>query len=372
MMFSLERIFSVVIKEIRELIRDRISLITVIAVPFSMMLVFGYGLKLEIKHVPIGVLDYDNSYLSREVVSKLTSNGEYFYVKRYFTSPEHLDRALTFGEIRAGIVFPFNFEKDFKKGYAGFQLLVDGTFPYRAEVIKSYVDAVVAKENLAVAEKKGQSFPVDLKPRYWFNESLNQDYVVAVGTLAVVLAIAPAVFSALLIVKEKESGSIYNIYVSSIRKTEYLLGKLLSGFIVSSFNFVILLFVLLFLFQVPLKGSFLFLVLSSSIFVLVSTAFGLFLSIFFSSQAAAFIGTVVLTVVPSILYTGYMTPVSSMGKEASMVAHLIPTFYYMRLLKAIFFKAAPFSLLLPDIMVLVLFFFFLFGLNCMLFKKRER
>ena len=371
-MFRLRRVFSIVKKELKELLRDKVSLITVLAVPLSMMLVFGYGLKLEIKHVPIGVLDYDKSFLSREILSKLTSNGEYFTVKRYFSSVKKLDRALTFGDVRGALIFPFNFEKDFKKGHAKFQLLVDGTFPYRAEVIKSYVNAIVSLENLQIAKEKGFSIPVLIKPRYWFNESLNQDYVVAVGTLAVVLAIAPAVFSALLIVKEKEFGSIYNVYVSPVKKLEYLLGKLLSGILVSSFNFSILLFILLFLFKVPLKGSFLLLLVSSLLFIAVSTAFGLLLSVFFNSQAAAFIGTVILTVVPSILYTGYLTPVSSMGKGALVTAHLIPTFYYMRTLKSIFFKASPLKFLLPDILALTGFFFLLFGLNYLFFKKRER
>ncbi len=371
-MFRLKRVFSIVKKEIKELLRDKISLLTVLAVPLSMMLVFGYGLKLEIKHVPIGVLDYDKSYLSKEILSKLTSNGEYFYVKRYFSSEKELDRALTFGEVRGALLFPFSFEKDFKKGHGRFQLLIDGTFPYRAEVIKSYVNAVVSLENLNLIEKKGLKLPVSVKPRYWFNESLNQDYVVAVGTLAVVLSIAPAVFSALLIVKEKESGSIYNVYVSSIGKLEYLAGKLISGFIVSTFNLSILLSILLFLFKVPLKGSFLLLLISSLLFILVSTAFGLLLSVFFTSQAAAFIGTVILTVVPSILYTGYLTPVSSMGKGALLTAHLIPTFYYMRLLKDIYFKASPVKYLIPDLLTLLTFFLFLFSLNYLFFKKRER
>ena len=371
-MVSFRRIFSVVRKELRELLRDRISLITVLIVPLSMMLVFGYGLKLEIKHVPVGVLDFDKSYLSREIVSKLTSNGEYFLVRSYFSSIEEADRAISSGKVRGVLVFPFNFERDFKEGDGRFQFLIDGTFPYRAEVIKSYVNGLVSRENLLLAEERGLALPVEVKTRYWFNESLNQDYVVAVGTLAVVLAIAPAVFSALLIVKEKESGSIYNVYVSSIGKFEYLSGKLLSGFTVSLFNLFILLGMLVFLFKVPVKGSFILLIFVSVLFILVSTAFGLLISAFFNSQAAAFIGTVVLTVVPSILYTGYMTPVSSMDKGALFTAHLIPTFYYMRLLKSIVFKAAPLSFLIPDILTLTGFFLLLFSLNHLLFKKRER
>lgn len=367
-----ERVFSIVKKETKEFLKDKIGLITTIFVPVSMMLIFGFGLKLDVKKVPIGVLDFDKSYLSREIINKISSNGEYFRLKRYFSSYKGVDEALKNSEVRAVVVFPFKFEENFKKGRGTFQTLIDGMFPYRAETIKSYIEAVVLKENLSYLKKKGLNSPVEIKPRYWFNESLNQDYLVAVGTLAVVLAISPAVFSALLIVKEKESGSIYNVYVSPVRKIEYLSGKLLFGFLVSSFNYFVLVILLFFLFKVPFKGSFLLFLLSSFLFILVSVSFGLLLSAFFRSQAAAFIGTVVLTVVPSVLYTGFLTPVSSFDSQALVTAHLIPTFYYLRILKALFFKAAPFYLIAPDMLVLLAFLVSIFSLNVLLFKKRER
>jgi len=366
------RVLSIFKKEVRELLRDPIGLITTVSVPLLMMLIFGFGLKLDVKRVPFGVLDYDNSYLSRELTYKLSSNGEYFRFKRYFLSEGDADGALLRGNVRTVLVFPFNFERDFKEGSCKLQVLVDGTFPYRAETIKSYIEALISKENLSILRERGVDLPLRVEPRYWFNESLNQDLLVAVGTLAVVLAIAPAVFSALLIVKEKESGSIYNVYVSPIGKFEYLAGKLLSGFAVSLFNFFILSLLLFFAFKVSLKGSFILFLLSSLLFILVSTAFGLLLSVFFNSQAAAFIGTVVLTIVPSILYTGYLTPVSSFDRGALFTSHLIPTFYYMRLLKSLFFKGAPFQLVAKDLLLLMFFFFLLFSSTLLLFKKRER
>ena len=367
-----DKVLSILRKEIKELVRDPIGLLSTLLVPVFMMLIFGFGLKLDVKKVPIGVLDLDKSYLSREILSHILSNEEYFVLKKVFSSEKGLDKALLMGSVRAAVVFPFNFEKEFKEGRGRFQVLIDGMFPYRAETIKSYVEAIVLKENSSQLEKNGFEFPVEVKPRYWFNESLSQSYLVAVGTLAVVLSISPAVFSALLIVKEKESGSIYNIYVSSVTKVEYLLGKLLAGFSVSFFNFLLLSFILFFLFRVPMKGSFLLFLFSSILFVLVSVSFGLLLSVFFNSQATAFIGTVVLTIVPSILYTGYLTPVSSFDKGALIAAHLIPTFYYMRLLKSIFFKSAPFNFIFSDILVLFFFFAFIFSLNVFLFKERER
>ncbi len=361
-----KRVVGIVKKEVKELLREPISLLTFLLVPISMMVVFGYGLKLEVKKVPFAVLDLDNSKLSREIEDKFASNREYFDLKGYLTSYDKAEKLLEKGKVSLIIVFPPNFEKRVERGEKGeFQALIDGTFPYRAEVIKSYVEAISAREALKVKP----NFKVE--QRYWFNESLNQDYLVAVGTMAVVLLISPAVFSALLIVKEKESGSIYNAYSSPITKGEFITGKFLSGALLSTVVFFIAYFMTVFLFGVSQKGSTLLLTLGSLIYTFVAVSFGLLISNFFSSQAAAFIGTTVLTVVPSILYSGYLTPVSSMGTSGRITAHLIPTFYYLRFLKSIFFKGDPLSLIVKDLGALTLFWVVLFLATLKTFKKRE-
>jgi len=365
---KLERVLAIVEKEVKELLRDPISLLTLLLVPVSMMVVFGYGLKLEVKKVPFGVFDLDRSSLSREVVSKFSANGEYFSYRGEVSSYREGIELLERGEISLLLVFPPGFMKREREGKrAEFQALIDGTFPYRAEVIKSYVEGIAAKEKLRALEKL-----IKVKSRYWFNESLNQDYIVAVGTLAVVLLISPAVFSALLIVKEKESGSIYNIYSSPITKGEFLSGKLLAGFLISLPVFAVVYLMTVFLFGVPQKGSTLLLIAGSLIYLGVSVSFGLLISNFFSSQAAAFIGTTVLTVVPSILYSGYLTPVSSMDRSALLTAHMIPTYYYLKFLKGIFFKGAPLTILWRELVALTAFLVALYGLTYLTFKKREK
>ena len=361
-----KRAAGIVKKEIKELLREPVSLLTFFLVPVSMMVVFGYGLKLEVKKVPFAIFDLDNSKLSREIESKFINNREYFNLKGYLNSYKEAEKLLEKGKVSLVLVFPPKFEEKVKReGKGEFQALIDGTFPYRAEVIKSYVEAISVKEALKAKPK----FKVE--ERYWFNESLNQDYLVAVGTMAVVLLISPAVFSALLIVKEKESGSIYNAYSSPITKAEFITGKFLSGVILSVLVFFIAYFMTVVLFGVPQKGSSLLLTFGSLIYVFVAVSFGLLISNFFSSQAAAFIGTTVLTVVPSILYSGYLTPVSSMGTSGKITAHLIPTFYYLSFLKSIFFKGNPLSLIAKDLGVLTLFWAVFFFTALKTFKKRE-
>ena len=369
---KVRKIKAIIVKELKELFRDRVALVTVFLVPILIMIVFGYGLKLDVKHVPFAVLDYDHSNLSRKIVSEFAENREYFKLTGYLNSEVEIDRVLTDGEVRFVLIFPFSFEKRFKEGkIAKFQALIDGTFPYRAEVIKSYIRATVQNETLKRLKEKGNNLLCDIRTRYWFNESLNQDRIVAVGTLAIALLISPAVFSALLIVKEKESGSIYNIYSSSITKLEFLLGKIVSGIFVSFLIFLVTLSMVLFLFGVRPKGDILTLSIGTVAYLSVAVAFGILISSFFSSQAAAFIGTAILTIVPSMLYSGYLTPVSSMDRGALFMAHSIPTFYYLRFLKGIFFKNSPIDYLLRDVGILIFFFFALFSLTLFFFKKRE-
>ena len=365
---KVRKIKAIIVKELKELFRDRVALFTVFLVPILIMIVFGYGFKVDVKHVPFAVLDYDHSNLSREIVSEFANNREFFKLIGYLDSEADIDRVLTDGKARFVLIFPFNFEKSFKEGkIAKFQALIDGTFPHRAEVIKSYIGATVQNEAL----KRLKYLLCDVRTRYWFNESLNQDRIVVVGTLAVALLISPAVFSALLIVKEKESGSIYNIYSSSITKLEFLLGKMASGILVSFLIFLVTFAMVLFLFGARPKGDILVLSIGTIAYLSVAVAFGMLISSFFSSQAAAFIGTAILTIIPSMLYSGYLTPVSSMDRSALFVAHTIPTFYYLRFLKGIFFKNPPIDYLLRDVGILTFFFFVLFFLTLFFFKKRE-
>ena len=365
----MKKTYTIFTKELKELIRDPLSLLTVFILPITMMLVFGFGMKLDIKHVPFEIVDMDNSPLSRDIASRFLNNREYFNFKGSKINTANAEKDLLKGKIRFYLLFPPNFEKNYKKGKtAELQAIIDGTFPYRAEVIKSYINAIISNFNL---KNHNQLLKVSVEPRYWFNESLNQQYLTVVGTLAIVMLISPAVFASLLITKEKESGSIYNIYSSPIKTTEYLTGKLLFASLISLLNFSLLLFMTVSLFKVPFKGNWIILITGSVLYVLTAVSFGLLLSNFFKRQVSAFIGSIILTVVPSILYSGYMTPVSSMDRTTLLISQSTPTFHYLNLLKDEFFKAAPLSVTSKELIVLLLFFTAFFLTTTLTFKKRE-
>ncbi len=364
-----QKVKVIFLKELRELLRDKVSLVAVFLVPVILLLIFGYGINLDVDHVRFAVLDYDNSFLSRKLVSDFSSNKEYFDFKGYVNSEKDIDRILSLERINFGIIVPSNFERDIKSGKdAHFQVLIDGTFPYRAEVIKSYVKAVAEKLNLSRLPFK---VPLKLQTRYWFNESLKQVNITVPGTLAEILMIVPAVFASLLVAKEKESGSIYNFYSSPTSKAEFIIAKQLFAFFISIIVFFILFFMTIFLFKTPFKGSFSSFLIDSLIFLLVSVSFGTFMSSFFKTQVTAFIGTVILTVVPSVLYSGYLTPVSAMSKTGLIVAHIVPTFYYMELIKGYYLKGLSIFDLLSETLILIMFYIFFTALTLLTFKKRQ-
>ncbi|WP_297444359.1 ABC transporter permease [Desulfurobacterium sp.] len=371
---NLRKVKTIVVKEFKEMIKDKIGALVIFVVPISMMLIFGYGMRLDVDKIPFVVVDYDHSQLSRELVYKLSATKEYFHFIGEVSSEKEIDRLILNNRARFGIVIPPDFEKDIKSGKnKKVFIIVDGTFPYRGEMAKSYVVAVINQMNLdRISKLTGAALPLKLKIRYWFNENLKQEYLMASGTMAVILFMSPAVMASLLIAKEKEKGSIYNIYTSSITKVEFLLGKQLYTVIVSSVNFLIIFLMTLLVFKVPFKGNLLFFVLASVLFMFVSTAFGLLLSTFLNTQVSAFVGSIILTVVPSILYSGYLTPISAMNKNGLFMVHIIPTYYYMKILKSCFFKNAGIVPLLPHVAALAGFYILFFALNVKFFSKREK
>ncbi|MGA1862228.1 ABC transporter permease [Deferribacter thermophilus] len=367
-----KKIKAIYVKELKELRRDRISRIIVFVVPFVMMIIFGYGMALDVKHIPFAVLDEDKTQLSRELIYKFINNKEYFRFYKYAYSQNEIIKLIDKNIVRFGIVIPSDFTENLKNHKTSkIQVLIDGVFPYRADVIKSYVTAMINNFTLEF-NKIDLSKTLKINIRYWFNENLENIKLTTSGLLAIILFINPAIFASLLIVKEKESGSIYNIYTSSISKFEYLFGKQLFAVSVSLINFVIEFLLIKYLFNIPFKGEFLTFFFATFLYILVSTSLGLLMSTFLKSQVSAIVGISVITIIPAFLYSGYLVPVSSMSKEAFIQAHIYPTFYYLNIVKMNYLKGLNISLYTINSCILIIFYIILFSTTYLLFKKKEK
>ena len=380
---NVRRVAAVASKEWRETVRDRMFLSLAFLIPLLWMLVFGYGMVLDVENIPYAVLDRDHSALSRDYLYRF-QQSRYFEFKGALPDEEAAAPMLASSRIRAAIIIPEKFEERLLAGQpVGVQTLIDGTFPLRSDITKGYVIAInmaFSEELLAayVARVKGLPLdrasalvqPVKLEVRYLYNQAVKSAWTIAPVLVMFVLTLAPPLLTALGVVREKERGSIYNIYSSTVSRLEFLIGKLAPYVAISAFNIVVLWVTVVYLFGAPFKGNGLLFYATALLFVFITTSQGLIVSLLVDTQQAAAIITVVLSIVPTILYGGLLVPVSALGPETNVVAHLFPAMYFTNIVHGTFLKGVGLEVLWQDVLILVLYATVLLSVGYWLFRKR--
>lgn len=382
---NFSRIVAVASKEWREIVRDRLFFALAFVVPAVLTVLFGYGLSLDVENIPMAVVDHDRSALSREYANRFIGS-RYFHFEGYADDERSLTNALSDSRLRAVIVIAPGFQKNLLAGRpADVQTLIDGSFPFRALTTQGYVAAINASMTLDVvadylahaagiplARARDMLQPVQLQVRYLYNQSVKSIWSLAPKLIMAIMMISPPFLTALGVVREKESGSIYNIYASTVRRSEFLIGKLAPYVAISSINVALLWAIATLLFGAPFKGDPLFFALASVLYVTCTTGIGLLVSVAVRTQVAAMMGTAILTVVPAVLYSGVLIPISSLSQTARVIAHLLPGMYYTDIVMGSFLKGVGWSELWLNVLVLALYAATLFTLGYLLFHKRVK
>ncbi|MBM4288280.1 MAG: ABC transporter permease [Deltaproteobacteria bacterium] len=371
MLFS-RRLRAVAQKEIKEIVRDKLYLSLAFGVPLLLYLLFGFGLTLDADNIPFAVIDQNRSPQSRALVDRLV-NSKYFTIKHSLDDYRPLQEGLLDGHIRLGLIIPPNFDRALFSGQPSeIQALIDGAFPDRAAAILSYLDIITREFNhdLALPGYRPAGPVIQVEGRAWFNPDLASKNFIVPGLIATNLFFYPALLASIAVVREKESGSIFNIYCSPIRPWEYLLGKLLPYWGIGFLNFFLLALLAHYVYHIPFRGSFLFLTLATLLYVGVTTSLGLLMSILFKTQVAAMLITTVITLIPAFIYSGFFISVPSMGSEAQVMAHLLPVTYYMEIVRGAYLKGLGVSQYWPNLLILLGFFAAFFGLGLRRLKKR--
>ena len=382
---NLRRIAAVASKEWRETVRDRMFFSLAFLLPILWMLVFGYGLVLDVENIPYAVLDSDQSALSRDYLYRF-QQSRYFDFKGALTGEREVEPLLASGRIRAVIIIPEKFEERLNAGRTvGVQTLIDGTFPLRTDITKGYVIAINSAFNeerlvdylsrqsgISRVQAERRARPVKLEVRYLYNEEVRSSWSMVPALVMFTLMLSSPLLTALGIVREKETGSIYNIYSSTVTKVEFLVGKLLPYALISSMNAVVLWMMATLWFDVPFKGNLLFFFAASVVFVLSGTGLGLLVSLLVRTQIAAIIITIVIAMVPTILFSGLIVPVSSLSPGSQFQAHLFPGMYYTNIVRGTFLKGIGPEVLWMDVFALALYAAVLRVAGYGLFTKRPR
>jgi ribosome-dependent ATPase len=337
--FTLHRLWTYARREWMEIRRDPIRLAFALLGPIVLMIVFGYGITFDVERLSYAALDYDRSPDSRAYLEGFSSS-RYFASHREVRDARDLETRMRDGELRFVIEIPPGFGRDLRAGRSPeVAVWVDGAFPFRAETTRAYVEGVHQMYLDRLLNAQQSAAPARIEARFRYNQDFRSVNAVVPGTLMMLLLFMPAIMTALGVVREKELGSIVNFHVTPTTKLEFLLGKQLPYAALGMFNFAMLLALAVGLFQVPVKGSLLALVLGAVIYLISSTAFGLLISNFVKTQIAAIFATAIITTMPAIEYSGFITPVSSLSIDAHIIGGVFASTYFLHLSLGTFTKA---------------------------------
>lgn len=373
--FSLQRMVSYLRREALELYRDPTRLALSILGSAILMLAFGYGISLDVENLTFAALDRDQTNISRDYIYNI-AGSRYFLKRPPIKNYEDIDQRMRNGDISLAIEIPPNFTRDIRHNRSvSIGTWIDGAMPKRAEIIRGYVLGMNLQWLSNAAGRwngiKMPQVPISVETRYLYNPDVKSVKAIVPALFGVLLLMIPAILSALSVVREKELGSIVNLYVSPVTRLEFLIGKQIAYVFLSIINFFIMIGLSYLVFDVPVQGSFFTLLAATLLFVMVSTSIGLLFSTFTKSQTAAIFGTSILTLLPTINFSGLLDPISSLEGIGAFIGKIFPTTYYLIISRGVFSKGLGFNDLKVWFIPLLVTIPVLLGLSVAFLKKQE-
>ncbi|MGE4593305.1 MULTISPECIES: ribosome-associated ATPase/putative transporter RbbA [unclassified Alcaligenes] len=374
--FSLQRLLSYTWREALELRRDPVRATLALAGSLILLFVMGFGITLDVEDLRYAVLDRDQTSISQNYALNL-SGSRYFLEQPPLTDYQDLDDRMRRGKIALAIEIPPGFGRDVLRGSKPeIAAWVDGSMPTRAETIQGYVKAMhqqwlvtQAKERLGAG---ALVVPASIQDRYRYNPDVKSLPAMVPAVIPVLLLMLPAMLTALSVVREKELGSIINLYVTPVTRVEFLLGKQIPYIGLAMVNFLCMCLLAITVFDVPIKGSFLTLSVATLMFCVISTGMGLVASTVTKSQIAAMFFAMIGTMLPAVQISGLLNPVSSMEGISRWAGEIYPATHMFNISRGVFNKALTFSDLQGALLALALAIPVVLGAAVMLLKKQEK
>lgn len=373
-MFSFRRLFGYSIRESLEVVRDPIRLTFALIGSALLMTVLGFGISMDVEDLRFAVLDRDQSPLSRDYIQNI-AGSRYFIEQPPLHDLRELDQRMKSGELSLAIEIPPGFSTALKRGRdAEIALWIDGAMPFIASTISGYAQGMHAEYMVELAMRSSGDnvsiMPANLESRYRYNQDFKSIYAMVPTVIPLLLMFIPAILTALSVVREKELGSIVNLYVSPANRLEFLLGKQIPYIIISMLSFAILTISAVFLFQVPLKGELSALALAAFLYVTISTGIGLFMSAFTRTQIAALAATAIVTMLATVSFSGLQDPVSSLEGIGRVIGENWPATYFITVVRGVFTKGLGFSDLIPEFQHLLIFPLIITVLSVFLLRRQ--
>ena len=372
------RTLSVSRKEFVEIRRDPRSLGMVLAFPVMMLMIYSYAVNFDVKSIKTVVYDLDNSKQSREIITRVRSSG-YFEI-RYIDRYDDIDKQLDSGKARLALCIPADFSRKLSDGKtAPLQAIVDGSDANTATIAIGYIQQIIQRYSANISFsalqnhglKVEQTFPpIDAQLRVWYNPELKSVNFIIPGLIATIMMIVGAMSTSLSVVGERERGTFEKLIVTPIRPRELIMGKMLPYTAFIFFDMVLCILVGRFWFKVPIKGSIPLLMCLSVLFLFSAIGLGLLISTIAKTQRVAMLMSMMISLLPTFLLSGFVFSIEDMPKALQIVTYLVPARYFLKILRGIFMKGLGLSMLWMDLAWLMAFALAMLFISAKRFGKK--
>lgn len=372
-----QRIKHIVKKEFIQIRRDPKMLRLIIVAPVFQLIIFGYAVTTDIKHVPTVIVDGDRTRQSREIAARFENSG-YFDLDYHVLRPQDISPLLDSGKAQVGIEIPRGFARDLALGKsAELQIVVDGTdsttagmvLGYTAGILKRFSEDTLEERTQMVRAKLARMPGIEERTRIWYNPDLKSVNFMVPGVLCMILLVVTMMLTSLAIVKEREIGTLEQLIVTPIKSKELMVAKVIPFIIIGFVDVLLIVFVAKAWFAVPIAGSFLLLLALTAVFLMTSLGVGLFVSTVSKTQQQAMM-TAYFIMLPSILLSGFMFPIENMPRIVQYLTYVLPLRYYLNIIRGIFLKGSGPAVLWPDVLALLIFGIAILTLSTLRFTKK--
>lgn len=371
---SIKRIIAIAKKEFIHIRRDRRSLIFSFLIPIVLLVLFGYALSLDVKDIPTTILNFDKGKYSRDFINSFTQSG-YFSINDYVTDYDQLEYNIVSGKSLVAIVIPPDFSKNLPaEKNVQVQTIIDGSSSNKASIANGYIEGITQSYSSNIIADKNiigeTGIPLDPDIRIWFNPELESKNFIIPGIIAIIMMMIASLLTSQIISREWENGTMEQLIVSPVKPRELILGKIIPYFVIGILDLAVTVIFGKLLFGIPLKGSEILLFALSSLFMIGALSLGITISIITKSQVLSYQMAMLISFLPSYILSGLVFPISSMPKIIQYISYLIPTKYFIIILRGIFLKGSGFMILSMEILYLTIFAVIIFIVANLRFTKK--
>lgn len=366
------RLKALTYKEYLQLIRDRSSVVIGIFLPALLIVLVGFGLSLDVKHVPVAVVMEDRSPVTRDILSFM--DGSEYISPVYVTSMKDGETLMNEREVNVILRIPPDFTRQLQKGDAKVQIILWGVDAATARVAGSYIESGIAGRVAAYMEKQGGPAPVngfvEIVPRQWFNDANTSTWFFIPGLVVLIMTLVGVFLTTMVMAREWERGTLEALFISPVKPLEILIAKIIPYFCTAMVGFSLCLLASYYIYHVPLRGSFLVILASSVIYLFSALGIGLTVSTLIKNQFVSCQVALLVSMLPTMMLSGFIFDLRSVPSFISFIGHLLPATYYMELLKSLFLAGNDWPLIIKNTTILLLYALFFTGLSYKVTRKR--